>query len=75
MYMKKVWLFLAIGWSISAPWNAYRVLTGLPQLIAQAYWVTVIMDILWLIFGFVVAIYNWVLFAKSKKKTEDEDEK
>lgn len=75
MYMKKRWPFLAISWSIVALWNAYRVLTDLPRLTAQAYWVTAIMDILWLIVVFVMAIYYWVMFAKSKKNTEDTDKK
>lgn len=67
--MKKVSIFFPISWSLIASWNTYRVLTDLPQLRAQACWITV-MDILWLIGGFALAISCWVKFVKSKEQDE-----
>ena len=67
--MKKVSIFFPISWSLIASWNTYRVLTDLPQLRAQACWETV-MDILWLICGFALAISYWVMFVKSKEQYE-----
>jgi len=68
MYMRKISLFLPIFWSMAALWNTYRVLADLPQLKAQACWVTV-GDILWLICGFALAINYWIMFIKGSKRT------
>ena len=64
--MKNVSIFFPISWSLIASWNTYRVFTDLPRLRAQACWVTV-MDILWLICGFALAISYWVMFVKNQR--------
>ena len=64
--MKNVSIFFPISWSLIASWNTYRVFTDLPRLRAQACWVTV-MDILWLICGFALAISYWVIFVKNQR--------
>lgn len=70
--MRKISLFFPIFWSMLVLWNAYRVLTDLPQIRTQACWETV-MDILWLIGGVALAICCWVIFAKGAKKNNEHD--
>lgn len=72
--MKKVSIFFPISWSLIASWNTYRVLTDLPRLKTQACWETV-MDVLWLICGFVLAISYWVMFVKGAKRDGKKDAK
>ncbi|MBQ6840105.1 MAG: hypothetical protein IJO45_05390 [Oscillospiraceae bacterium] len=67
--MKNVSIFFPILWSLIASWNTYRVFTDLPRLRAQACWVTVV-DILWLICGFALAISYWVMFVKKSKEQD-----
>ena len=71
---KNSWLFLAIWFSFGTLREAYRFFSQLEKLSAQTNWVTVV-DILFLIFGFTMAIYSWVSYAKAAKndKAKKED--
>ena len=71
--MNKLLLFCAITWSMIASWNTYRVFTELSWTDAQPYW-KIVMDILWLISGFVVAISYWIRYVKNAKNDAPKDE-
>lgn len=66
-------LVIPIFWSFAALWSTYKVFSDIPRLRTQAGWETV-MDILWIVLGFALAIYHWVMYVKSKKKAAEKEE-
>ena len=62
-------LFMPIFWTLSAVWNTYRWFSkDFSRINERAQWIT-ICDIIWLCLGFTLAIYYWVTYIKSKKKS------
>ena len=72
--MKKLPLWCAISYSIISIWWTFRFFTNLPQIAEQSNWITV-MDVLWLICGYALAISYWVMFVKGAKKGDEKDVK
>ena len=72
--MKRTTLFFAITYSLISLWWTYRFSTNLPKIAEQAQWITV-GDILALIGFWVIAIYYWFMFERSRNQSKNKNEK